>query len=152
MAVWTIFHMLQKLVLESNLPVRVSIRCFRRKLGPSGFFALQSAIFFIAVLFLMASINICRVISTFITQGAFLYDVACYAWWLFLNWKLPLCGHIDLKSHNKCLWLCWWTAVRWCDNFLVRFDWQKFALIERQTSFVHIISVLKTLDSPKHIK
>lgn len=70
-AVWTIFHMLQKLVLESNLPVRVSIRYFRRKLGPSGFFALQSAIFFIAVLFLMVSINICRVISTFITQGAF---------------------------------------------------------------------------------
>lgn len=68
----SIFHMLQKLVLESNLLVTVSIRCFRRKLGPSGFFSPQSAIFFIEVLFLMVSINMCRVISAFITQGGFL--------------------------------------------------------------------------------
>lgn len=48
----------------------------QEEIGSFGLFALQSAIFFIAVLFLMASINICRVISTFITQGAFLLDVA----------------------------------------------------------------------------
>lgn len=46
------------------------------EIGSFGLFALQSAIFFIALLFLMVSINICRVISTFITQGAFLLDVA----------------------------------------------------------------------------
>lgn len=48
----------------------------QEEIGSFGLFALQSAIFFIAVLFLMVSINICRVISTFITQGAFLLDVA----------------------------------------------------------------------------
>ena len=50
----------------------------QEEIGSFGPFALQSAIFFIAVLFLMVSINICRVISTFITQGAFSHDVACY--------------------------------------------------------------------------
>lgn len=45
------------------------------EIGSFGLFALRSAIFFIAVLFLMVSINICRVISTFVTQGAFLLDV-----------------------------------------------------------------------------
>lgn len=48
----------------------------QKEIGSFGLFALQSAIFFIAVLFLMVSINICRVISTFITQGAFPHDVA----------------------------------------------------------------------------
>lgn len=48
----------------------------QEEIGSFGLFALQSAIFFIAVLFLMVSINICRVISTFITQGAFPHDVA----------------------------------------------------------------------------
>lgn len=64
----------------------------QEEIGSFGLFALQSAIFFIAVLFLMVSINICRVISTFITQGAFPHDVAhCVPVWLFLNWRLPLC-------------------------------------------------------------
>lgn len=41
----------------------------QEEIGSFGLFTLQSAIFFMAVLFLMVSINICRVISTFITQG-----------------------------------------------------------------------------------
>lgn len=51
----------------------------QEKIGSFGLFALKSAIFFIAVLFLMVSINICRVISTFITLGALSHDVACDA-------------------------------------------------------------------------
>lgn len=51
----------------------------QEEIGSFGLFALQSAIFFIAVLFLMVSINIRRVISTFITQGAFSHLVVCRA-------------------------------------------------------------------------
>lgn len=60
----------------------------QEEIGSFGLFALQSAIFFIAVLFLMVSINMCRVISTFITQGAFLLDLACCSWPCFLNFFL----------------------------------------------------------------
>lgn len=51
----------------------------QEEIGSFGLFALQSAIFFIAVLFLMVSINIRRVISTFITQGGFSHLVVCCA-------------------------------------------------------------------------
>ena len=71
----------------------------QEEIGSFGLFALQSAIFFIAVLFLMVSINICRVISTFITQGAFPHDVAHCA--LLVVSQLEgflLCGHCNPKS------------------------------------------------------
>lgn len=101
----------------------------QEEIGSFGPFALQSAIFFMAVLFLMVSINICRVISTFITQGAF----SC---WLYLNSKLPLCWQCDQKKHSTWLWLRWWTVMRGCDKFFVEFDWQKFAWIDKLVSFV----------------
>ena len=70
----------------------------QEEIGSFGLFALQSAIFFIAVLFLMVSINICRVISTFITQGAFPFDVACYSLVVVPELNLPQCGHDSPQS------------------------------------------------------
>lgn len=49
----------------------------QEEIGSFGLFSPQSAIFFIVALFLMVSINICRVISAFITQGGFFCDVMC---------------------------------------------------------------------------
>lgn len=105
----------------------------QEEIGSFGLFALQSAIFFIAVLFLMVSINICRVISTFITQGAFPHDLACYALLVVLEMKAFLCGHCDPRAPQ---WqIRWWTVPGWGDNSLVEIDWQKFALIGNQISF-----------------
>lgn len=85
----------------------------QEEIGSFGLFALQSAIFFIAVLFLMVSINICRLISTFITQGAFPHDVAWYALvgvselrasslWTLQSKELPSCHCVDGQ---------WWDGV-----------------------------------------
>lgn len=99
----------------------------QEEIGSFGLFALQSAIFFIAVLFLMVSINICRVISTFITQGAFPHDVAplcsdgCFWTESFLCVDTTVQRAAELSP-------CWRTVMRWCDDSLVEFDWQKFAM------------------------
>lgn len=100
----------------------------QEEIGSFGLFALQSAIFFIAVLFLMVSINICRVISTFITQGAFPHDVAAMLWWLCLIWGLPLCGHYNPKSCTVVTTLM--DRYEMNSVFEGGFDWQKYALID----------------------
>lgn len=56
----------------------------QEEIGSFGLFTPQSAIFFIAVLFLMVSINICRVISTFITRAVFFF--------FFLGWDVQICA------------------------------------------------------------
>lgn len=76
----------------------------QEKIGSFRLFALKSAIFFIAVLFLMVSINICRVISTFITQEAFPHDVTCYAPVVGFELKASLCVYtlIQRATRHSC--------------------------------------------------
>lgn len=58
----------------------------QEEIGSFGPFTPVSAIFFLAVLFLMVSINICRVISTFITRAVF------FAGWDFQIYAPPFWG------------------------------------------------------------
>lgn len=111
----------------------------QEEIGSFGLFALQSAIFFIAVLFLMVSINICRVISTFITQGAFPHDVVCFALVVFF-WTGRLLYVVTTIQRAASLSPCWWTVMWWSDTSLVESDWQKCAVIGNQISFIRPIS------------
>lgn len=114
----------------------------QEEIGSFGLFALQSAIFFIAVLFLMVSINICRVISTFITQGAFPHDVTrcalcggCFWTQSFLHVGTTIQRAAELSllmDSDETVWHvpCWgWLT------------WLKFALIGNQNSFVCPIKI-----------
>lgn len=102
----------------------------QEEIGSFGLFALQSAIFFIAVLFLMVSINICRVISTFITQGAFPHDVAGHARLVVSELRASLCVDTTIPESWRVVTVLMdsdgmmWQLPCWVWLTEICFDWQ----------------------------
>lgn len=97
----------------------------QEEIGSFGPFTPVSAIFFIAVLFLMVSINICRVISTFITRAVFLPDGISKS--MHLLFEAAVQGIMGAHGYS----VQWLTLIRWYDYPLVRNDWQTLLVVPR---------------------